>query len=126
MATNNTSDPPADCPEDPTPRAEDFVVVYVTAPSKDVAKQLAGTLVSSQLAACVNIIPGIESVYSWKGNIETDQEVLMMIKTRKSLVEDLTVVVNKEHPYDVAEVIAVPLVGGSDQYLRWLMQTTNK
>ena len=68
---------------------EQFSMAFVTAPTADVAKEMAGGLVSNKLAACVNIIPGITSVYEWEGKIENDSEVLMMIKTRTSRIEEL-------------------------------------
>lgn len=66
-------------------------------------------LVEDKLAACVNLIPGITSIYEWKGKIETDSEVLLMIKTRTSRIEQLTNTVKANHPYEVCEVIAVPV-----------------
>ena len=69
---------------------EKFSMAFVTAPNSDKAKEIAGGLVSSKLAACVNIIPGVTSVYEWEGKIENDSEVLMMIKTRTSRIEEMT------------------------------------
>ena len=69
---------------------EDFSMAFVTAPNTDKAKEIAGGLVSNKLAACVNIVPGVTSVYEWEGKIENDSEVLMMIKTRTSRIEELT------------------------------------
>merc|ERR1711874_408874 len=93
---------------------------FVTAPSAEVAKDLAAGLVTARLAACVNIMPGVTSVYEWEGKVNTDPEVLMMIKTRTSRVPELTEFVQKNHPYDVPEVITTSIEGGSAAYLSWL------
>eukprot|EP00092_Neocalanus_flemingeri_P030722 GFUD01033360.1.p1 GENE.GFUD01033360.1~~GFUD01033360.1.p1 ORF type:complete len:118 (-),score=40.63 GFUD01033360.1:96-449(-) len=102
---------------------EEFSMAFVTAPTADKAKEIAGGLVSNKLAACVNIIPGITSVYEWEGKIENDLEVLMMIKTRSSRIEELTEFVKKNHPYDVCEVITTSIEGGNQPYLDWLAKT---
>jgi len=99
---------------------ETFSMAFVTAPSEDTARSLASGLVSSRLAACVNILPGVTSVYEWEGEVNTDSEVLMMIKTRTSRIPELTEYVQKHHPYDVPEVITTSIEGGSRPYLDWL------
>jgi periplasmic divalent cation tolerance protein len=99
------------------------VVVYVTVPNKDVARQIAFALVDERLAACTNIIPGLESVYEWDGKIQSDNELLLMIKTSASLIPSLTNKVKELHPYDECEVIAVPVIGGSSTYLQWVMNS---
>ena len=114
-------------------------MAFVTAPTSDKAKEIAGGLVSNKLAACVNIIPGITSVYEWEGKIENDSEVLMMIKTRTSRIEELTefvksmfisacvrfltVCIAENHPYDVCEVITTSIEGGNKPYLDWLAKS---
>jgi periplasmic divalent cation tolerance protein len=72
------------------------------------------------LAACVNVIPGITSVYRWQGEVQSDSEWLLVAKSRRDVLADLTRRVQALHSYDVPEVIALPLVGGSEAYLRWL------
>ncbi|KAG8014572.1 Protein CutA-like protein [Nibea albiflora] len=93
---------------------------FVTCPNDKVAKELARGIVERKLAACVNIIPAITSVYEWKGEIEEDSEVLLMIKTRSSKVPDLAQYVRSNHPYEVAEVISLPIDQGNPPYLKWI------
>nr|XP_032836529.1 protein CutA [Petromyzon marinus] len=97
-----------------------YSAAYVTCPSEDVAKTIARALVQMKLAACVNVIPRVTSIYSWKGNIEEDTEVLLMIKTRSSKVPHLAEYVRSAHPYDVPEVISVPIEQGNLAYLTWI------
>jgi len=99
---------------------ETFSMAFVTAPNHETAKSLASGLVSGKLAACVNILPGVTSVYEWEGKVNEDPEVLMMIKTRTSRIPELTQYVQKNHPYDVPEVITTSIEGGSAAYLSWL------
>ncbi|XP_057519071.1 protein CutA, chloroplastic [Amaranthus tricolor] len=100
------------------------IVVYVTVPNKEAGKKLAESIVKERLAACVNRVPGIESVYEWKGEIQTDSEELLIIKTRESLLDTLTEHVKANHEYEVPEVIAMPIVGGNAPYLEWLKNST--
>lgn len=100
------------------------IVVYVTVPTKEAGKKLAESIVTGKLAACVNRVPGVESVYQWEGKIQTDSEELLIIKTRESLLEPLKEHVKANHEYDVPEVIAMPITGGSLQYLEWLKNST--
>ena len=100
------------------------LVTLVTAPNEDEAARIARALVESRLAACVNMVRDIRSVYCWKGNIEDDREVLMIIKTKRSLFEPLMAKVKDLHSYDVPEVIALPIIAGSEEYLGWLREST--
>ncbi|KAL8251828.1 hypothetical protein R6Q59_035521 [Mikania micrantha] len=102
------------------------IVVYVTVPNKEAGKKLAASIVKEKLAACVNRVPGIESVYLWDGEILTDSEELLIIKTRESLLNALTEHVKENHEYDVPEVIALPITGGSIPYLEWLKNSTRE
>ncbi|KAG8448522.1 hypothetical protein GDO86_015567 [Hymenochirus boettgeri] len=95
-------------------------VAYVTCPNDKVGKDIARGLVERKLAACVNIIPQITSIYEWKGKIEEDNEVLLMIKTRSSKVSALTEYVRSVHPYEVSEVISLPIEQGNPPYLKWV------
>ena len=101
-------------------------VAYVTIDTEDKAKKLAHGIVSNKLAACVNIIPKILSVYEWEGTINEESEFLMMIKTRTSKVDALTQYVKANHPYTVCEVISIPITNGNDAYLKWIGETVPK
>ncbi|XP_075771769.1 protein CutA homolog isoform X2 [Pelodiscus sinensis] len=96
---------------------------FVTCPNESVAKDIARALVEKHLAACVNIVPQVTSIYEWKGKIEEDGEVLLMIKTRSSRIPALTDFVRSVHPYEVAEVIALPIQQGNAPYLQWVGET---
>ncbi|XP_064815487.1 protein CutA homolog isoform X1 [Oncorhynchus masou masou] len=96
---------------------------FVTCPNEQVAKDLARGIVEKKLAACVNIVPQITSVYEWQGKIQEDGEVLLMIKTRSSKVASLAEYVRSNHPYEVAEVISLPIEQGNPPYLKWLGDT---
>ncbi|QCE15964.1 protein CutA, chloroplastic isoform X1 [Vigna unguiculata] len=102
------------------------IVVYVTVPNKEAGKKLAESIVTEKLAACVNRVPGIESVYQWEGKIQTDSEELLIIKTRQSLLEALTEHVKAHHEYDVPEVISLPITGGNLKYLEWIKESTRE
>ncbi|XP_064943523.1 protein CutA 1, chloroplastic-like isoform X3 [Musa acuminata AAA Group] len=100
------------------------IVVYVTVPNKEAGMKLAESIIKEKLAACVNRVPGIESVYWWDGKVETDAEELLIIKTRESLLGALTQHVKSNHEYDVPEVIALPITGGNEKYLEWIKDST--
>lgn len=102
-----------------------YLVVFVTAPSVEVGQQIANAVLEQKLAACVNIVPGISSIFFWQGQPEQDQEVLLIIKTRADLFEaKLAPLVQQVHPYDVPEIIALPIVMGSKSYLDWIDEST--
>ena len=94
--------------------------------SKEVGEAIASKIVGESLAACVNILPGVTSVYKWKGAVEKDEELLMMIKTRASHVELLTEIIIGMHPYDTPEVLETKIEGGSLGYMRWLEEETKR
>ncbi|XP_014203754.1 uncharacterized protein LOC106636037 [Copidosoma floridanum] len=95
-------------------------VVYVTVGKEDEAKMLARGIVENRLAACVNIVPKITSVYRWKNEIQEDSELLLMIKTRTDTVDVLTEYVKSNHSYEVCEVISLPIQNGNKAYLDWI------
>jgi periplasmic divalent cation tolerance protein len=98
----------------------DKIVVLTTCDSLELASNLARDLVEHRLAACVNIIPGARSVYRWKGKVEDTTEWLLVIKSRRDLFPALRAAVEKLHTYEVPELIALPVVEGSEPYLAWL------
>lgn len=97
-----------------------YLVVYCTCPEPDVALHLAKTLVEERLAACVNIVPGIMSVYRWQDNIEQEPELLLLIKTHSDVSAALIARLEDIHPYATPEVVAVPVQQGSNAYLAWI------
>jgi periplasmic divalent cation tolerance protein len=102
------------------------IVVFMTASNGEEAARLADMLVGAHLAACVQILPEMESVYRWQRNIERAPEILLIAKTTKSKFEELEREVRALHSYDTPEIIAVPVVAGSAPYLEWLRQATDK
>ncbi len=95
-------------------------MVLVTAPDAEVAGRLARTLVEERLAACANILPGLRSIYRWEGAIQEDEEVLVLLKTRAERCPALAARVKDLHPYELPEVLELPVTGGSDAYLDWV------
>jgi periplasmic divalent cation tolerance protein len=99
-----------------------YLVALVTVPSKDVGRDVARALLDRKIAACVNIVPSISSFYTWEGEVCVDEELLLLIKTTESAFDELASTVKEIHPYDVPEVIAVPLAAGSKDYLEWIQE----
>lgn len=105
---------------------EKYIVVYVTAPNIETASKIAETIVEKRLAACVNIIPKINSIYWWEGKIERDEEVLLIIKSRREIFEKLSMAIKEIHPYNVPEIIALPIIKGNKEYLEWINGETTQ
>jgi periplasmic divalent cation tolerance protein len=103
----------------------DYIVVFVTAPAEE-AVDLAKTLVDERLVACVNIVPGLRSIYWWQGKVEDEPEVLCIMKTRTTLFEALRDRVRELHSYEVEEIIALPILAGNLPYLDWIKENTRK
>jgi periplasmic divalent cation tolerance protein len=101
---------------------EDFIIVFVTAGSAGEADHLARTLVEERLAACVNRIKSVKSVYRWQGEVEESEEELLIIKSRRELFPSVEIRVRELHSYSVPEVIALPIIEGSQGYLQWLQE----
>lgn len=98
----------------------DLVEVRVTAPGAAVASRLAATLVDERLAACVQVVPGVRSVYRWEGELEVADEHLLLAKTTADRFDALAERVRAEHPYDVPEILAVPVTRSDERYAAWL------
>ncbi len=104
----------------PTNQASRLRIVLVTCPTRAVATRIASALVKGRLAACVNIVPSVESLFWWKGAVERARECLLIIKTTTTRFPQLTRTVVSFHPYGVPEVIAFPISAGYQPYLRWI------
>lgn len=101
------------------------IVVFVTTPNSEEAARLGEMMVAARLAACVQILPEMESVYRWQGQIERQKEVLLIAKTTRSKFEELEREVRAIHSYETPEIVALPLVAGSSPYLEWLNSSVN-
>jgi periplasmic divalent cation tolerance protein len=110
----------------PDDAINDAIVVFMTAANGEEAARLADMLVGAHLAACVQILPEMESVYRWQGQIERQSEVLLLAKTTMAKFEELEREVRALHSYETPEIIAVPVRGGSTPYLQWLVQATDR
>jgi periplasmic divalent cation tolerance protein len=98
----------------------DRIIVLITAGSEEEAHKIAKLLVKKKKAACVNIVPGVDSLFRWKGRLDSARESLLLVKTRASLLSKIISLVREAHSYEVPEIIALPIVGGSEEYLKWL------
>lgn len=105
---------------------DEAIVVVTNMPDLDTAKALARRLVGEGLAACVNILPGVQSIYRWQGQLEEASEVTVLVKTMRSRYETLEEAIRTSHPYDLPEVIVLPIAAGLPAYLAWLEDETKK
>lgn len=96
------------------------ILVLCTAPTEEAGATLGRGLVEAKLAACVNVVPGLRSIYAWEGAVQDEAEVQLLIKTRRACFEALSDWLAEHHPYDVPEILAVPIEAGSKPYLAWL------
>ncbi len=103
-----------------------FVDVWITCPSSDVAERIAEALVGSRLAACANVFGKVRSIYRWRGDIERESEVPLLVKAREEHFDELAARVSELHPYDVPAVIAVPIGRVNADYGDWLVDATEK
>ena len=101
------------------------IIVLITVPSKEIGRTIAATLVEGKLAACVNILGPVGSIYVWEGKLYDEEEVLLIVKSRSALFEnELVPVVKAIHPYEIPEIIAMPVAMGLPSYIDWLLRQT--
>lgn len=103
-----------------------YVVVFITAKDKDEAEKIAAHLVGEKLAACVNIVAGVGSVFWWENKIDQSREVLLIAKSKKILFRKIVAAVKKVHSYSVPEIIALPIIDGNKDYLKWISDSVVK
>jgi periplasmic divalent cation tolerance protein len=108
-----------------TTNSSPYLLIYISCDSEETAREIARTLVQEQLAACVNILPNVQSVYRWQGELETASEYLLTVKTRQEAFSALRERVCKLHPYELPEIIAVPIVAGLEPYLNWITESVS-
>ncbi|MFQ5901927.1 MAG: divalent-cation tolerance protein CutA [Thermodesulfobacteriota bacterium] len=101
-----------------------YILILVTAGSSEEAERIGAKLVEEKLAACTSLIPNIKSIFSWKGKLCKEAEVLMIIKSRETLFPKIMDRVKELHSYEVPEIIAFPILFGSDDYLKWMDEET--
>jgi periplasmic divalent cation tolerance protein len=101
-----------------------YIVVFVTASSAKEAEKIASGIISAKLAACVNIVPNVKSIFTWKGKKESCKEALLIIKTKKDKFARLKEKVKKLHSYDTPEIISIPIQDGYKPYLDWIDEVT--
>ncbi len=106
--------------------AAPFRIVLVTAPDLKTARRIARAALSKRLAACANLMLGLESHYRWRGKIESSREVLILFKTRAARLRDLEKLILAEHPYDTPEFVVLQLTAGTERYLAWLKRETGQ
>lgn len=104
--------------------AEGHIIIFITVAGAAEARRLAQALVNSKQVACVNIVPEVNSLYWWQGKVTEDEEALLLVKTRAELFPEVLARVKNWHPYQVPEIIALPIVAGSPEYLNWIDETT--
>jgi len=103
-----------------------YLVAFITTSSCEEARKIADALVEQRKAACVNIVPQVNSLFRWKGKIEEAEESLLVVKTRAKLFPDVVSTVKGIHSYEVPEIIALPIVEGNPDYLKWIDMETEK
>jgi len=102
----------------------EHIVVFITVADEEEARLISRVLLKQKKAACINIIPGVNSLFWWQEKIDSAQESLLVIKTRSALLDEITQLVKEIHSYDVPEIIALPIIGGNKDYLEWIDNET--
>ena len=106
--------------------SDSYLLVYCTCPNHETGRRIAALLVDAHHAACVNVLPGVTAFYHWKGKLQQDEETLLMIKTTRAAYPGVQTLITQHHPYELPEIIAVPIQAGLRGYLDWLDQCTAK
>lgn len=104
---------------------ENYLVVFITVGTTEEAGRIADILVAQRKAACVNIVPEVHSKFWWQGEIDSAAEALLIVKTKASLLDELVRLVKENHSYEVPEVVALPILGGNPDYLKWIDEVTS-
>jgi len=102
---------------------DNYLVVYSTLPSIESAEKISKSIIENKLAACINIITGVKSIYYWENDVLQDNEVLLIIKTKEDLYNQLEDFLKTIHPYELPEIIALPIVRGYNKYLEWINES---
>ncbi len=97
-----------------------YIVLFITTPATEEAQRISRALLEQRKAACVNIVPRVSSLFWWQGKIDSARESLLIVKTTASQLNELVTLVKEIHSYDVPEIIAIPIVGGNQDYLEWI------
>jgi periplasmic divalent cation tolerance protein len=104
--------------------ADKHIIVFITTETQVQGRDIADALLAGKLAACVNIVPQVQSKFWWQGKIDSADESLLIVKTREALLDKLIASVKSKHSYTVPEIIALPIIGGNEDYLDWIDETT--
>jgi periplasmic divalent cation tolerance protein len=99
---------------------QDNIVVFCTVPSENIAKKIAGELIKNHIAACCNIVKGLTSIYFWENQVQEDNELLLIIKTKNKMFDKLEKTILEIHPYEIPEIIALPIIRGHNKYIKWI------
>ena len=103
----------------------DIIVIYCTVPDRKIAKDITKILMKHKLAACISMVENVKSVFSWEGEVCEEKEILLMIKTRRTNYGKIKLVIEDIHTYSVPEIIALPIVDCSEDYLKWIIKETD-
>jgi len=103
---------------------KNMIIVYATFPDIQSARKMAGSLINSRIAGCINMLPGMTSVYRWKGVVETAQETVMIVKTSAALRDEVIKAIELGHPYDTPAILSWDIAGGFTKYIDWIMSET--
>ncbi len=101
-----------------------YITIFCTVPSEHVGIEIASEIVSKKIGACGNLVPSLTSIYTWNNEVCRDDELLLIIKTREDLFGKVEKAITRLHPYDVPEIIAMPIIQGNKEYLDWISDTT--